>query len=71
MIAMSARKRPLDLDTQILTLSEVAAYLRCAPSTVYRLVKRRELAAFKAGDWRVSRAALDAWMMSKTVKHND
>ena len=44
---------------------QVAMYL------CLKLTKRRELAAFKVGDWRVSRTALDAWMVSKTVKHND
>jgi excisionase family DNA binding protein len=50
-------------DTQdVMTLSEVANYLRVHPSTMYRLLKGRELPAFKLGrDWRFSRAQIDQW----------
>ena len=37
----------------ILTVKEVAAYLKIHPSTLYRLLKRQGLPAFKMGsDWR-------------------
>ena len=37
----------------ILTLPEVARYLRVHPSTVYRLLKSNQLPAFRVGrDWR-------------------
>jgi excisionase family DNA binding protein len=62
---MPARARPLDLDAEVLTLNEVAVYLRCHPSTIFRLIKRGELRAFKIGDWRIHRSALDAWMAQK------
>ena len=63
---MAARKRPLELDAEIMTLEEVAAYLRCSPVTVYRLLKNGELRAFKVGNfWRVSRSSFDAWMVEK------
>jgi excisionase family DNA binding protein len=43
-------------------LTEVADYLRVHPSTIYRLLKRKELPAFKVGsDWRFNRAAIDQW----------
>jgi excisionase family DNA binding protein len=62
---VAARKKQLDLDADILTLNEVAAYLRCSTSTVYRLLKTGELRAFKVGYWRVRRSALDAWIVEK------
>lgn len=50
----------------VLTLLEVADLLRVHPSTIYRLVKRRELPAFKVGtDWRFNRRAIDAWRLGK------
>ena len=46
----------------VMTLSQVAEYLRCHPSTVYRLVKAHKLPAFKLGRlWRFDLQSLDAW----------
>ena len=47
---------------EVLRLTEVAEYLRVHPSTIYRLLKRKELPAFKVGsDWRFNRASIDRW----------
>ena len=46
----------------VLTLEEVADYLRVHPSTVYRLLKKREIPAFKVGcDWRFNLESIDHW----------
>jgi excisionase family DNA binding protein len=46
-----------------LKVGEVAQMLRCHPSTVYRMLRRRELKAFKLGsDWRFLRNDLEDWM---------
>jgi excisionase family DNA binding protein len=46
----------------ILTLENVAEYLRVHPSTIYRLLKRKQLPAFKLGrDWRFNRESIDRW----------
>jgi len=46
----------------ILTLENVADYLRVHPSTIYRLLKRKQLPAFKIGrDWRFSLESIDRW----------
>jgi excisionase family DNA binding protein len=46
----------------VLTLENVAQYLRVHPSTIYRLLKRRQLPAFKVGrDWRFTRESIDRW----------
>jgi excisionase family DNA binding protein len=65
MIAVARRKTSLELDAEIMTLEEVAAYLRCSPYTIYRLLKSGELPGFKVGAWRFSRSVLDAWMADK------
>jgi excisionase family DNA binding protein len=45
-----------------MTLEEVASYLRVHPSTIYRLLKRRQLPAFKVGsDWRFNLESIDRW----------
>lgn len=46
----------------VMTLEEVAQYLRVHPSTIYRLVKRGKLPAFKVGsDWRFNLESIDIW----------
>ena len=47
----------------LMTLQEVAAYLRVHTSTVYRLLKEGKLPAFKFGsEWRFNREVIEAWM---------
>jgi excisionase family DNA binding protein len=48
--------------SKVMTLEEVSRYLRVHPSTVYRLLKRREIPAFRIGsDWRFNIEAIDTW----------
>lgn len=56
----------------ILRLKEAAEYLRCHPSTIYRMLKRHELAGFRVGaDWRFSQEALDQWVTEQTAKQQN
>jgi excisionase family DNA binding protein len=49
----------------VLNLVEVAEYLRVHPSTIYRLIKKREIPAFKIGsDWRFNQESIDRWCLS-------
>jgi excisionase family DNA binding protein len=51
--------------SSIMTLEEVASYLRVHPSTVYRMVKNHSIPAFKIGsDWRFNRESIDLWRVS-------
>jgi excisionase family DNA binding protein len=44
----------------ILTLTEVALYLRVHPTTIYRLIKSNQLPGFKVGsDWRFKLEDID------------
>ncbi len=46
----------------ILTVQNVAEYLHVHPSTIYRLVKNKQLPAFRVGsDWRFNRESIDRW----------
>src|SRR6476661_8195837 len=48
--------------TEILTIREVAAYLKLPVSTVYRLAERRDLPGHKVGrQWRFHKSVLDDW----------
>jgi excisionase family DNA binding protein len=47
----------------VMTLEEVAAYLRVHQSTVYRLLKAQSIPAFKLGsDWRFNQESIDKWI---------
>lgn len=51
---------------QILTLKEVATYLKLAEKTAYRLASEGKLPGFKVGgSWRFKREDLDAWIESQ------
>jgi excisionase family DNA binding protein len=53
---------------EILTLDEVAAYLKAGRRTVYRLAAEGKLPAFKlGGTWRFRRSDLDAWIAAKLI----
>ena len=47
----------------VMTIAELAAYLRCNKYTIYRLIKREKLPAFRIGsDWRFKRELIEKWM---------
>jgi excisionase family DNA binding protein len=51
---------------KVLTLGELAEYLRVHPSTLYRLLKKGQLPSFKIGsDWRFNVEAIDEWCMKQ------
>jgi excisionase family DNA binding protein len=55
--------RPDAPDHEILTLEEVAAYLRLKPQTIYKWAQERRIPAVKLGkEWRFRRSILDRWL---------
>jgi excisionase family DNA binding protein len=55
--------------TDVMTVSEVAEYLRVNPQTVYRKAKAGELPAVRIGRAiRFRKAELDEWMKAFTTK---
>lgn len=58
-----------DPEGEILTLEEVAAYLKAGKRTVYRLAAEGKLPAFKlGGTWRFRRGDLENWIASRIEK---
>lgn len=54
---------------QIMTLNEVADYLKVHRSSIYRLLKIGEIPGFRMGtDWRFSREAIDEWIVRRTLE---
>jgi excisionase family DNA binding protein len=53
-------------ESPLLTVREVAQYLRVHQTTVYRLLKQHKLPAFQVGsDWRFNREEIQRWMMNQ------
>jgi excisionase family DNA binding protein len=70
--AKLVEKMMTDTDGEILTLDEVAAYLKAGKRTVYRLAQKGEIPAFKlGGTWRFRRSELDAWIAESIRQKTD
>jgi excisionase family DNA binding protein len=51
--------------SRILTVRDVSNYLRVHPSTIYKMLKKNQLPAFRVGsDWRFTVEAIDQWLAS-------
>lgn len=49
-------------DEEIMTLEEVAAYLKVKPQTIYTWAQEKRIPAAKLGkEWRFKRSIIDAW----------
>lgn len=59
--------------SEILTIREVAEYLKVTERTIYRLAAAKKIPAFKVGGtWRFSRADIDIWIKQQsTVDQSD
>lgn len=49
--------------TQLMTVREVADYLRVSEKTIYRLLKQGHIPGTKVGNqWRFDKTAIDKWL---------
>ena len=50
-------------DGEIMTLEEVAAYLKLKPQTIYTWAQEKKIPAAKLGkEWRFKRSVIDRWI---------
>jgi excisionase family DNA binding protein len=62
-------RRSLSDVAQVLTVQDLAHYLKVHPSTIYRLLKTGQLPAFKVGsDWRFNVEDIDHWRVEHETK---
>lgn len=54
-------------ESEILTIKQVAEYLKVTERTIYRLAAAKKIPAFKVGGtWRFSRADIDNWIKQQS-----
>lgn len=52
----------ISVNTDIMTLEEVAAYLKVKPQTIYTWAQEKKIPAAKIGkEWRFKKSILDEW----------
>lgn len=50
-------------ENDILTIEEVAAYLRLTPQTIYKWAQEKRIPAAKLGkEWRFRKSIIDSWL---------
>ena len=58
------------MNDEILTLKEVAEYLKLAEKTAYRLAAEGKLPGFKVGgSWRFRKSQLEAWISEQSAAY--
>lgn len=61
-----------EAENDILTLDEVAAYLKVGKKTAYRLAQQGQMPGFKlGGSWRFRRSELDLWIATQIAEKQD
>ena len=56
-------------EDEILTVGQVAYFLKVADRTIYRLAAAKEIPAFKVGgSWRFRKADIDDWIALQAIK---
>jgi excisionase family DNA binding protein len=57
----------MDPEPDVLTIEELAVWLRCAYSTIYRQIKAGKLPGFRVSKkWRFNRAQIREWIVEST-----
>lgn len=56
------------MDSEIMTIREVADYLKINDKTAYKLVAEGKIPGFKVGGaWRFKKSEIEAWIAKKTA----
>ena len=60
------------MDDQIMTIAEIAVFLKITEKTTYRLVSEGKIPGFKVGgSWRFNRTEILTWARAKDKKLTD
>lgn len=56
-------------ESEVLTIKEVAEYLKVTERTIYRLAAAKKIPAFKVGGaWRFRTTDIDSWIAAQSEK---
>lgn len=59
-------------ESEIVTIKQVADYLKVTERTIYRLAAAKKIPAFKVGGtWRFSRADIESWIKQQSMEALD
>lgn len=62
---------PDNTNSEVMTLDELAAYLKIPKSTLYKLVQEGRLPGQKIGkQWRFAKRAIDGWLAEGGLRSN-
>jgi len=60
------------IETDVMTIRELAIYLKMAEKTLYRLSSEGKLPAFKVGAaWRYRKSEIDKWIVKQEQKESN
>jgi len=63
------KPRHTAVPSQIMTVAEICQLLQVHPSTLYKLVRRHQIPAFKIGsDYRFDRDLIAKWIVDRQMK---
>ncbi len=65
---MKDATKPSNAETlpQVLTVREVSEYLRVHPTTLYRLIRSKQIPGFRVGsEWRFDIETIDRWRVGQ------
>jgi len=63
---------PKSIDSAIMTIAEVADYLKVTERTIYRLAGVKRIPSFKVGgSWRFSKVDIDAWIKKQSEQDQE
>ncbi len=66
MVSVNVADRTPEIQDQILTVEEVAAFLRLSTATIYRMALAGEMPAKRVGrSWRFSQTLIDEWLRAQ------
>lgn len=67
-IRMSNHTNDYDKEDVVMTVHDVAKYLRLSEATVYKLAKDKKIPAIKIGRaWRFQRRVVEEWIKRRTI----
>jgi len=56
-----------EMSREIVNVKDLASYLHCHQSTIYRLAKNGEIPSFRlGGGWRFKMGDIDRWLKNRT-----